>query len=203
MKLKDTLKKSYDKPRQHNKKQRHYFANKGPSCQSYCFSSNHVWMWVLDHKESWVSKNWSFWTVVLEKTLESPLDCKKIQPVNPKGNQSWIFIEGLMLMLKLQYFGHLIQRLDSFEKTLMLGKIEGGRWKGRQRMRWLDGITDSVGMSSRKPQIGRPGMLQSMGSQRVRFYWVTELNWTELNKVIRQWTRKKLQGKIEPVCITA
>ena len=115
--------------------------------------------------------------MVLEKTLESPLDCKKIQPVNPKGNQSWIFIEGLTLMLKLQYFGHLIQTLDSFEKTLMLGKVECKRRRGWQRMRWLDGITDSVGMSSRKPQIGRPGVLQSMGSQKVRFDWVTELNW--------------------------
>ena len=85
-------KKSYDQPRQHIKKQRHYFANKGPSSQSYGFSSSHVWMWELDHKESWALKNWCFWTVVLEKTLESPLDCKEIQPVNPKGNQSWILI---------------------------------------------------------------------------------------------------------------
>ena len=84
-------KKSYDKPRQHIKKQRHYFANKGPSSQSYGFSS-HVWMWELDHKESWVPKNWCFWTVVLEKTLESSLDSKEIKPVHPKGNQSWIFI---------------------------------------------------------------------------------------------------------------
>ena len=84
-------KKSYDQPRQHIKKQRHYFANKGPSSQGYGFSSSHVWMWRLDHKESWVPKNWCFWTVVLEKILESPLDCKEIQPVHPKGNQSWIF----------------------------------------------------------------------------------------------------------------
>ena len=94
MKLKDTcsLKKSYNKPRQHIKKQRYYFANKGLSSQSYGFSSSHVWMWVLDHKESWVPKNWCFWTVVLDKTLESPMNCKEIKPVNPKGNQSWIFI---------------------------------------------------------------------------------------------------------------
>ena len=84
--------KSYEKPRQHMKKQRHYFANKGLSSQSYSFSSSHVWMWELDHKESWVLKNWCFWTVVLEKTLESPLDCKEIKLVNTKGNQSWIFI---------------------------------------------------------------------------------------------------------------
>ena len=85
-------KESYDQPRQHIKKQRHYFVNKGPSSQGYGFSSSHVWMWELDHKEGWESKNWYFWTVVLEKTLESPLDCKEIKPVHPKGNQSWIFI---------------------------------------------------------------------------------------------------------------
>ena len=84
-------KKSYDKPRQRINKQRHYFANKGPYSQSYVFSSNHVWMWELDHKESWVPKNWYFLTVVSEKALESLLDNKEIKPVNPKGNQSWIF----------------------------------------------------------------------------------------------------------------
>ena len=94
MKLKTLApwKKSYDQPRQHSKKQTHYFANKGPSSQSYGFSSIHVWMWELGYKESWIPKNWCFWTVVLEKTLESLLDFKKIQPANPKGNQSWIFI---------------------------------------------------------------------------------------------------------------
>ena len=90
--LKDApWKKSYDKPRQHIKKQRHYFANKGLSRQSYGFSSSHVWMWALDYKESWVPENWCFWTVVLEKTLESPLDRKETQPVHPKGDQSWVF----------------------------------------------------------------------------------------------------------------
>ena len=85
-------KKCYDQPRQHIKKQRDYFANKGPHSQSYHFSSSHLWMWELDYKESWVPKNWCFWTVVLEKTLESHLDCKEIQPVHPKGDQSWVFI---------------------------------------------------------------------------------------------------------------
>ena len=84
-------KESYNQPRQHFKKQRPYFVNKGLSSQSYGLSSGHVWMWELDYKESWVLKNWCFWTVVLEKTLESPLDCKKIQPVHPKGDQSWVF----------------------------------------------------------------------------------------------------------------
>ena len=87
-------KESYDQPRQHIKKQRHYFANKGLSGQGYGFSSGHVWMWELDYKKSWALKNWCFWTVKLEKTLESPLDCKEIQPVHPKGNQSWVFIGG-------------------------------------------------------------------------------------------------------------
>ena len=89
------LKEAYslkDQPRQQIKKQRHYFANKGPSSQGYGFSSSYVWMWELDYKESWAPNNWCFWTVVLEKTLESPLDCKDIQPVHPKGDQSWVFI---------------------------------------------------------------------------------------------------------------
>ena len=85
-------KECYDQPRQHIKKQRHYFANKGPSSQGYGFSSSHVCMWELDYKESWAPKNWCFWAMVLEKTLESPLDCKEIQPVNPKGDQSWAFV---------------------------------------------------------------------------------------------------------------
>ena len=85
-------KESYDQSRQHIEKQRHYFANKGPPSQGYCFSRSHVWVWKLDYKESWAPKNWCFWTVVLEKTLESPLDCKTIQPVHSKGDQSWVFI---------------------------------------------------------------------------------------------------------------
>ena len=147
---------SYDQPRQHIKKQRHYFDNKGPTSQSYGFSSSHVWIWELDNKESWVPKNWCFWTVVLEKTLESPLDYKEIQPVNflmeisPEYSYS---LERLMLKLKLQYFGHLMRRADSFEKTLMLGKTEGRR-RGQQGMRWLDGNTDSMDMSlSRLPEL--------------------------------------------------
>ena len=121
--------------------------NKGPSSQGYGFSSGHVWMWEMDCEESWAPKNWWFWTVVLEKTLESPLDCKEIQPVHPKGDSPGCSLEGLMLKLKLQYFGHLIWRVDSLEKTLMLGGIGGRRRRKWQRMRWLDGITDSMHMS--------------------------------------------------------
>ena len=102
----------------------------------------------LDYKESWALKNWCFWTVVLEKTLESPLDCKEIKPVSPKGSQPWIFMEGLML--KLQNFGHLMRRADSLEKTVMLVKIEGRKRRGQQRMRWLDSITDSRDMNMHK-----------------------------------------------------
>ena len=132
---------------QHIKKQRHYFANKCPSSQSYDFCSSYVWMWELDYKESWVLKNWCFWTVVLEKTLESPLDCKEIQPVHLKEISLEYSSEGLMLKLKLQYFGHLMQRTDSLEKTLMLGKIEDEGRRGQQRMRWLDGIIGRKDMS--------------------------------------------------------
>ena len=140
-------KKSYDQPRQHVKKQKHYFAKKGPPSQSYGFSSGHVWMWELDHKESWAPKNWCFWTVALEKTLESPLDCKEIQPVHPKGNQFWILIGRTDAEAETSVLGHLIRRTDSFEKTLMLGKIKGRRRRGQQRMRCLGGITDSMDMS--------------------------------------------------------
>ena len=112
------------------------------SCLLFCDHWS-TW-WELDYKESWAQKNWCFWTVVLEKTLESPLDCKEIQPVQPKGDQSWVFIGRLMLKLKLQYFGYLMWRTDLFDKTLMLGKNEGRRRRGQQRMRWLDSITDSM-----------------------------------------------------------
>ena len=135
-----------DQPRQHIKKHRHYFTNKGSSSQSYGFSNSHVWMWELDYKESLALKNWCFWTVVLEKTLESPLDSREIQPVHPKGDQSWIFIRT-DAEAEIPIFGHLIQRTDSLEKTLMLEKIEGRRRRGWQRMRWLNGIADVMDMS--------------------------------------------------------
>ena len=130
-------------------KSRDYFVDKTPSNQSYGFSSNHIWMWKLDYEENWVPKNCCFWTVVL-KILESPLDWEESQSVNPKGNQPWYSLEGLMLKLKLQYFGHVMWRTDSLQKILMLGEIEGRRTRGQQRMRWLDGITNSVDMSLSK-----------------------------------------------------
>ena len=145
-------KKSYDQPWQHIKKQRYYFADKGPSSQSYGFSSSHVWMWELDHKESWAPKNWCFWTVVLEKTLEMSWTARRSNQSLLKEISPEYSLVGLML--KFQYFGHLIRRSDSSEKTVMLGKIEGRRRRGQQRMRWLDGITDSMVMFKQAPEVG-------------------------------------------------
>ena len=131
-------------------KRRCHFANKCLYNQSYGFSSHHVWMCELDRKEGWAPKDGCFWIVVLEKTLESPLDCKEIQSVNPMGNQSWIFIGRTDAEAETPYFGHLMQRTDLFEKSLMLGKIEDRSRRGWQRMRWLDGLTDSMDMSLSK-----------------------------------------------------
>ena len=174
-------KKSYDQLRQHIKKQRHYFANKGPSSQSYGFSNSHVWMWELDYKESWAVKNWCFWTVVSEKTLEIPWTARRSNQSILKEISPEYSLEGLMLKLKLQYLDHLMQRTDSLEKTLMLGKIEGRKRRGQQRIRWLGSVTNLMDMSLSKLQefvIGKPGMLQSMGSWSGT--WLSD--WIELSK---------------------
>ena len=171
-------KKSYDQPRQHIKKQRHYFAKKDPSSQSYGFSSGHVWIWELDYKESWVPKNWCFWTVVLEKSLESPLDCKQIQPIHPKGNQSCIFIG----------------RVDAEAEILILWSPDAKNWlvgedpdAGKEWRQEKKGMTEDEmvgwhhqldGHESKQALgvgDGQESVLQSMGSQRVRHDWATEL----------------------------
>ena len=147
-----------------------------PLSLSYGFSCGHIRMWELDHKEGWAPKNWCFWTVVLEKTLERPLDSRRSNQSILKEISPEYSLEGLMLKLKFQYSGHLMRRADLLEKTLMLRKIEGRR--GRQKMRQLDGITDSMDMSLSKLQeswrTGKPGGLQSTGSQRGGHDWVSE-----------------------------
>ena len=150
--------------------------------QSCGFSSSCEQMWELDHKESWVPKNQCFQIVVLEKTLERTLVFKGIKPVNLKWNQLWVFIGRLMLKLKVQYFGHLIWRANSLEKTLMLEKIEGRRIRGWQRMRWLDSIIDSwtwIGQT--------PGDSEGQGSlvcwvRRVMKSWTGLSNWTTIQE---------------------
>ena len=137
-------------------------------------------MWELDYKESWAPKNWCFWTVVWRRLLRVPWTARRSNQSILKEISPEYSLEGLMLKLKLQYFGHPMWRTESLEKTLMLGKIEGMRRRGRQRMRWWDGITDSMHMSLSKLRKlvmdrERPGVLQSMGSQRIGHDWVTEL----------------------------
>ena len=166
------------------KNQRCYFANKGPSSQSYGFSSSHVRMWELNSKESWAPKNWCFWTVVLEKTLERPLECKEIKPVLSKGNHSWIFIGRTDAEAKSPILWPLEARTDSLEKNLILGKIEGGRQRGWHTGwdGWMASLTQWtwVWASSRSLWwTGKPDVLQSMASQIVGHNWVTELDWTD------------------------
>ena len=177
MKFKDacSLERSYDKPRQHIKKQRQHLADKGPSSQSYVFSSSHIHMWVLDHKEGWMPKNWCFWIVVLEKTLESPLDSKEIKLVNPKGNQLWIFIG------RIDAEAPVIWLPDA--KSRLIGKDSdaGKDWRqGKRGNRGWDGWMASLIQWTRTWAnsgiwwgTGKPSVLQPMGSQRVG-YDVTE-----------------------------
>ena len=176
-------KESYDQPRQHIKKQRHYFVNKGPSSQSYGFSSGHVWMWELDYKESWAPKNWCFWTVVLEKTLKSPLNCKEIKPVNPEGNHSWIFIG----------------RTDAEAETLIIWPPDLKNWLIGKDRGWKDWRQEENGMTENEMagwyhrldghESGwTPGVGDGQGGLACCDSWghkesdsIEQLNWTERN----------------------
>ena len=180
-------KKSYDQPKQHIKKQRHYFANKGLSSQGYVFSSGHVWMWDLDCEESWAPKNW---IVVLEKTLESPLDCKEIQPkvgskVHPKGDQSWVFTGRTDAKAETPVLWPPHAKSWLIGKDPDSGRDWGQRRRGWQRMRWLDGITDSMDVNLGIPrelvidgEAWHAG-IQGVTKSRTRLSDWTQLNWTE------------------------
>ena len=176
-------KKSYDQPRQNIKKQRHYFGNKVPSSQSYGFYTSHVCIWELDYKESWARNNWCFWTVVLEKTLESPLDSKEIEPVHPKGNQSWIFSvktdaeAETPILWPPDVKNWLIWIKPWCWERLKAGREGDNRgWDG-----WMASLTQWRWVWVNYGSwwwIGRPGVLQSMRLE-VGHNWVTELNWTD------------------------
>ena len=188
MKLKDTcsLEEKLWQLRQLIKKQKHHFDHQGLSSQSYGFSNSCVRMYVLNHKESWSPKNWCFQTVALEKTLESPLDCKHIKPISPKRKQPLVFIGRTDTEAEAPIFGHLMQRVNSLKETLMLWKLESkrSRW---QRMRWLDSITNSKDMNLSK--------LQEVVDYRKAWPGV-------VHSVAKNWMWPNFNQMIYPKCLT-
>ena len=190
-------KKNYNKPRQHTKNQRHHFANKGPSSQSFGFFQ-YTYGWELDHKDGWALKNWCFQTVVLEKILESPLDCKEIKPVSPQLNQSWIFIRRTDAEVEASILW------PSDAKSQLTGKTKqnkknpwyweslraGGEGGSGGRDGWIASLTQWTWVwvnSGKCWWTGRLGVLQFMGLQRIRHDWATEQNWTECEKGLHWW----------------
>ena len=197
-------KKSYDEPRQNNK-QRHYFTNKGPSSQRYGFSSSHIWIWVLDYEESWVMKNWCFWTMVLEKTLESPLDCKEIQPVLPKGNQSWILIRRTAAEAETPILWPPDVKNWLIGKDLDAGKDWRQEDKGTTEDEmvewhlWLNGheFEQDWGVGDGQGSLAccRPW------GHRVWHDWVTELNWDKIYWAINLDIFEEIDNKKVSGCV--
>ena len=174
-------KESYDQARQHIPKQRYYFANKGPSSQGYGFSCGHVWMWELNCEEIWAPKNWCFWTVALEKTLGSPLDCKEIQPVHSKGDQpSGCSLEGMMLKLKLQYFGYLMQRV-------------GHNWA--TELNWTEGLARVRGSGSNY----LPTILRVLQYFRCRSWILALLPYVSISLKWESWAERQTSRRREPL----